>query len=71
MLLNLLKVFNFLQKYLYHTCVVCMSVCLYATCASKEDRVGHQLSLDVELGGREATYMDVELQSFARTANVL
>lgn len=48
-----------------------MSVCLYATCTSKEDRVGHQLSLDVELGGREATHMDVELQSFARTANVL
>lgn len=60
-----------MQKYLYHTYVICMSVCLYATCASKEGRVGHQLSLDVELGGCEATYMDVELQSFARTASVL
>ena len=48
-----------------------MSVCLYASCASKGGRTGHQLSLDVELGSREATYMDVELEFFARTASVL
>lgn len=51
---------------LYATCA-----CLYATCASKEGRVGHELSLDVDLGGCEATYMDAELESFARTASVL
>lgn len=62
-------------SYIY---VICMSVCLYATCAclyatcaSKEGRVGHELSLDVDLGGCEATYMDAELESFARTASVL